>query len=116
MEKNYPALLLDANDNVVTATSPVAAGTMVADGVAAQEDIPFGFKIAIRRIREGGEVYKYGVPVARARAAVEAGYCVHIHNAASAFDKRSAGFDAQTAAPADMSYEIPEEKTGEKVE
>ena len=103
MGNNYPALLLDENDNVVTAVKPIKVGTMVADGIIAKEDIPFGFKIAIRRIREGNKVYKYGIPIAKMLKTVEAGDCVHIHNAASLFDKRSADFNAETAAPADMS-------------
>lgn len=44
------------------------------------EDIPFGFKIALEDIPEGGLVYKYGNAIGRATTGIKKGQMVHVHN------------------------------------
>ena len=44
------------------------------------EEIPFGFKIAIRDIKSGEKVYKYGEPIGIASLDIRKGEMVHVHN------------------------------------
>lgn len=48
-------------DNVAITVSGVDAGTVVMEGVTANEDIPQGHKIALCNIPAGGEIIRYGV-------------------------------------------------------
>ena len=48
--------------------------------------------------------------IARATRDIQPGERVHIHNACSLVDLRSADFDAQSAAPQDMCYTLPGEE------
>ena len=106
MKKKYSALLLNRMDNVVTAVREMSAGEIIQQGVAVKENIPFGYKIALKHIDKNEEVVKYGIPIAKALEDIDAGECVHIHNAVSLSDTRSGGFDEETAAPTDMCYTL----------
>jgi altronate hydrolase len=78
-----PALCLHEGDDVAVALDTLARGSRVAiDGrlVDVMEDIPAGHKFALRTIAEGAEVRKYGAPIGRAYARIEAGCWVHKHN------------------------------------
>ena len=44
--------------------------------------VPFGHKVALRDIAEGGEVLKYGVVIGHAKSAIRQGEHVHVHNIA----------------------------------
>ena len=46
----------------------------------ARSSIPIGHKLAIRPIREGDAVIKYGVDIGRAVADIGAGDHLHVHN------------------------------------
>ncbi len=46
----------------------------------ARSDIPIGHKLAIRPIRAGDTVIKYGVDIGRAVADIGAGEHLHVHN------------------------------------
>ena len=73
-------------DNVAVATGAIPAGTRlnVGDGdVTAREEIPAGHKIALRTIKEGENVIKYGFPIGHAKRDIGAGEWVHTHNTAS---------------------------------
>jgi len=79
--------VISAADNVATALEPIAAGDTIAIGavtVTAADPIPRGHKIALRAIRAGDVVTKYGSPIGTASADIAAGAHVHIHNLASA--------------------------------
>jgi altronate hydrolase len=81
------AIVISAADNVATALEPIAAGDAIAIGgttVTAAEPIPRGHKIALRSIRAGEVVTKYGSPIGTASADIAPGAHVHIHNVASA--------------------------------
>lgn len=74
---------ISPGDNVAVCTAPLAAGESAAAGggaVIAREEIPFGHKIALRRIPKGENVVKYGFPIGHAAADIEAGSHVHSHN------------------------------------
>jgi (2R)-sulfolactate sulfo-lyase subunit alpha len=48
--------------------------------VQAQNDIPIGHKLAIRALKSGDTVIKYGVDIGRAVAAIKVGEHAHVHN------------------------------------
>ena len=52
--------------------------------VKAEEDIPFGNKIALTRISKGERVIKYGAPIGVAVRDIQKGRMVHVHNVRSA--------------------------------
>ncbi len=47
----------------------------------ARSDIPIGHKLAIKPIRAGETIVKYGVDIGRAVADIGAGEHLHVHNA-----------------------------------
>jgi altronate dehydratase small subunit len=84
-EDTKKAILSHSKDNVVTAKSPIEAGTVLTFSkggrkITAREEIPFGHKVALRRIPKGGAVIKYGERIGKAVRAIEPGQLVHIHN------------------------------------
>ena len=79
------ALHLHPEDNVAIARVPIAAGTELrVDGVTvkALDAIPAGHKLALRAIRAGEAVERYGQVIGRARQAIEPGRHIHTHNLA----------------------------------
>ena len=48
--------------------------------VTALDAIPFGFKIAVRPMKKGNPVIKYGLPIGVASRDIAPGSLVHIHN------------------------------------
>jgi SAF domain len=80
------ALIISARDNVATALEPLDAGrTLDLGGVSVTmvEPIPRGHKVAVRAIRIGEAVVKYGSPIGTASADIAPGAHVHVHNVAS---------------------------------
>jgi len=101
-------LIFDEKDNVATAVQDIIPGTHINENLAALERIPFAFKIALRDIPAGQKVIKYGICIGLASQDIPKGACVHIHNAISTCDHRSAEFDSENAAPTDMQYSLTE--------
>jgi len=92
-------LKINESDNVAVALEAIAVGEVLdVDGarLTAREEIGVGHKIALERIGEGGMVIKYGSPIGRASADIEAGQAVHTHNLKTALD----GLLEYTYAPA----------------
>ena len=82
-----PAIVISAEDNVATALEPLEAGQTIRAGAAVcavTEQIPRGHKVALRAIRAGEIVVKYGSAIGHASADIAAGAHVHTHNVASA--------------------------------
>ncbi len=75
-------LHISADDNVVVALRMIAGGTVV-DGVTVASEVPAGHKIAMRVIRAGEIVLKYGYPIGVATRDIAPGEHVHSHNLAS---------------------------------
>jgi altronate dehydratase len=77
-------LSLQANekDNVATLLDEKVQCTMVAGGLAIDQGIPFGHKVALCQITNGGQVVKYGVIVGHATCTIRPGEHVHVHNIA----------------------------------
>ena len=70
-------------DDVAVAVDPLEPGDVIKvgeDTVAIREAIPAGHKIALRALAIGDVVHKYGWPIGRLTAAVEAGGWIHSHN------------------------------------
>jgi altronate dehydratase small subunit len=79
-------LVISERDNVATALEPIDAGREVRAGLAtvvAAEAIPRGHKLAVRAIRAGEPVVKYGSPIGTASSDIAIGAHVHTHNVAS---------------------------------
>lgn len=81
------ALIMKSHDNVATVIRDIEVGDNVLATlgeetfiVQATEKIPFGFKIAIRSIKKGESIIKYGEVIGKANTIINAGTCVHIHN------------------------------------
>lgn len=76
-------LRIHGADSVVVALRTLEPGD-VAEGngfsAAVRERIPKGHKLALRRIEKGESVLKYGLPIGRAKEAIEPGCWVHSHN------------------------------------
>lgn len=85
---NKRAIFLDENDNVANLTDTIHAGEIVTlngpgqqgNTITAIEDIPFGFKIAIKDIPNGSNILKYGQPMGVASKDIPRGCLVHVHN------------------------------------
>lgn len=78
---------LHDQDNVVTCLAAMEAGAVVATGagdVTLRGPVPFAHKIAIREIRAGDDVIKYGEVIGRASTPIGPGDWVHTHNVDSA--------------------------------
>ncbi len=91
---------LSDQDNVAVATANLAKGaTVEVDGLAltTRDPIPFAHKVAIRAIEAGAQVFKYGVPIGRAKVAVEAGQHVHVHNIKSDYVNNEVDFFEEAA-------------------
>ncbi len=83
------AVLMNANDNVATALTDLPAGVRVIIRsklgqeeriVLTAEEIPFGHKVAVRSIREGEQVFKYGHSIGETTSDIATGQLVHVHN------------------------------------
>jgi len=82
-------LVHDTRDNVGVAVVDIEAGQVVAGAtldngdmlhVTACEAIPLGHKIALKDLRVGDTVIKYGEDIGKVVASIRAGEHVHVHN------------------------------------
>lgn len=83
-------VVLSAADNVATSLAALEAQAeieVVLNGegrtITVRDAIPFGHKVAIRRMDAGDDVLKYGEVIGRASEAIEPGQWVHVHNVES---------------------------------
>jgi altronate dehydratase len=93
-------------DNVATALEALDVGRQlpVGDGnVTVRDAIPRGHKVAVRTIRSGEAVVKYGSPIGIASADIPEGAHVHTHNVSSTRGRGdlagSAAHDGRLAEP-----------------
>jgi altronate dehydratase small subunit len=84
------ALVIKRQDNVATAIRDIPSGQTVTVGleeesmtIRAHQDIAMGHKLAIRPIKSGEDILKYGTVIGRATQDIEAGGHVHVHNVES---------------------------------
>jgi altronate dehydratase len=111
-----PAIVISAQDNVATALEALEAGQTIHAGgstLAVTEAIPRGHKVALRPIRAGEVVVKYGSAIGHASSDIAAGTHVHTHNVAS---DRGRGDRGSVAADAARSLESPANDDREPLE
>jgi len=80
------ALVISERDNVATALEALETGQrldLAGTTLMVQSPVPRGHKIALRPIRSGEAVIKYGSPIGTAIADIPQGTHVHTHNVAS---------------------------------
>ena len=73
-------IIINELDNVAVALTDLKAGEEH-EGVVLKEDIVKGHKFALKDMKEGDMIIKYGNPIARASRRIFAGCHVHTHNA-----------------------------------
>ncbi len=80
-------LVMHSKDNVATVLEDVSPEQNVEiEGgeksltISATEAIPFGHKIALRKIRSNAKVLKYGEIIGTATQEISSGSHVHVHN------------------------------------
>ena len=74
---------ITGKDMVAVALKPLKAGERVSCGdceITLRDDLPMGHKAALRDIRAGEAVIKYGFPIGEATQDIPAGAHVHTHN------------------------------------
>ncbi len=89
------AVIISKEDNVAVAVEPVRQGETLRwldpDGeereLAAAEDIRIYHKFAVRDIRKGEKIVKYGEHIGEAGMDIPAGAHVHVHNVVSVREK-----------------------------
>lgn len=105
------AFQIDIKDNVATALASLLPGSVhlkgdtYVDMITVLEDVPVGHKIAVKDIRDGDEIIKYGIVIGRAVRDIKCGQWVHLHCMRSIYDERSSHLDIHTGAPKDITYE-----------
>jgi altronate dehydratase small subunit len=84
------AIVIQAGDNVATMIenvdedeSVVTEGSAIDVSVTAEEPIRLGHKIALRAIKKGDDIVKYGEVIGRATEDIPTGHHVHVHNVES---------------------------------
>ena len=81
-----PVIAISDQDNVATALETLAPGRVLeiaGQRITVGSPVPRGHKIALRPIRPGEAVIKYGSPIGTATAAIAPGMHVHTHNVES---------------------------------
>jgi len=83
-------IVINAKDNVATALESLRRGAEVAvqiqedlEKITLVSDIPLGHKFALRGIKKGDSVIKYGEPIGQSLAKIARGEHVHVHNVIS---------------------------------
>lgn len=79
--------VVDESDNVATnVADEIPAGTAVTvngQSITTLDVIPYGHKLALKAIPQGGTVLKYGLSIGSATEDIAPGNHVHIHNVES---------------------------------
>ena len=74
------SLTVHPDDNVATLLDFDVDERTTRDGLQLLAPVPFGHKVARRRIAHGEPVVKYGVAIGTATADIQPGEHVHVHN------------------------------------
>lgn len=96
---NVATLLMDAEPGTVVVRGEAQAGE-----IQVTQPIRMGHKVALRDIREGEPVVKYGVTIGVATRAVARGEWVHLHNCRSRYDAQSSNLDVESGTREEMPY------------
>ncbi|HDP0318987.1 TPA: UxaA family hydrolase [Salmonella enterica subsp. enterica serovar Concord] len=86
----FNALVISPEDSVAVVTENIQKEETVCYQINGQTvnlnsvtPVPVYHKVAIKNIREGDNIYKYGQPIGRASQDIPAGTHVHTHNLVS---------------------------------
>jgi altronate hydrolase len=96
------AIHLRPNDNIAVAAKPISPGTDVEIGdrvVRTAGPIKLGHKFAIRPIKEGDAILKYGQIIGFAGRNIAVGEHVHVHNVILGKFERDYAYATETPAP-----------------
>ncbi|MDX9871613.1 MAG: UxaA family hydrolase [Clostridia bacterium] len=81
------AIILHPLDNVATAVQDLPAASEIKVrlnqelcSIRLREDIPYGHKLAVKDIRLGEDILKYGEVIGRATADIKKGSHAHVQN------------------------------------
>ena len=84
------AIVIKRQDNVATAIRDIEENKTATVGIEDEtftvrvtQPIPLGHKLALRRIRSGEDILKYGTVIGRATTDIRVGEHVHVHNVES---------------------------------
>lgn len=81
-------IVIDPTDCVAVALKPLSAGEELPNGCQVIDRVPAGHKVALRAVRSGDPVLRYGQIIGFANAEILPGQHVHTHNLAMGeFDK-----------------------------
>jgi hypothetical protein len=84
----YALLLLAAADDVAIAVRDLEPGTVrtsAGRSLPLREAVELGHKVAVRHLRAGADVVRFGMVIGTATADIAAGEWVHTHNLASSY-------------------------------
>lgn len=107
---SVPVLRLSERDNVLILLAAGRRGDSVSlpDGtvrISLVDDIPPYHKTAMKFIRQGDSVVKYGVTIGVATEDILPGRWVHLQNIRSLVDEKSSGLDIHTGVDMSRVYE-----------
>ena len=113
--KDY--ILINPIDNVAVCLRPFSKGEKVFD-VTLLEDIPQAHKVALKPIKKGENVIKYGNPIGHATSDITPGMWVHTHNVATNLDdvityEYKPNYPDVLGYKSDRTVEVYERSTGE---
>lgn len=87
MHSQRELIILDFEDNIGFIKQEVSKGQKIniqcqefEDILEVKEDIPFGFKIALKNIDQGEKIHKFGEAIGIASIPIGKGEMVHVHN------------------------------------
>ena len=73
-------ILIDERDNVVVAKVNLNKGQKILENIKLKDNIKLGFKIAIKNLKKGEKIIKYGEVIGKATKNINEGELVHVHN------------------------------------
>jgi len=83
-------IVINEKDNVATALESLRRGAEVAieiqdnvEKITLVSDVPLGHKFALRDLKKGDAVIKYGEPIGQSLSKIARGEHVHVHNVIS---------------------------------
>ncbi len=113
--KDY--IIINPIDNVLVVLRPFSKGEKIED-VLLLEDIPQAHKVALRDIKKGEDIIKYGSPIGHATSDISKGSHVHTHNVQTNLDdvieyKYEPNYPSVLGYKSDRTVDVYERSNGE---
>ena len=110
-------IIIHQTDNVAVVLRPFKKGEVV-EGVTLLEDIPQAHKVALKPIKAGEDIIKYGSPIGHATKDIKPGEHVHTQNVATNLDdvieyKYEPNYPKVLGYKSDRTVDVYERKSGE---